>query len=187
MIDDVIAVHRAAACGQDRREVNVADAERGEIRNLCTGCVEAEVAMQLQPHRRANAGVAAIPTAVQVERPGRAAASAPSRRATASSPTRSSRAPIGLPGAPIQGLRSPAGANRADPRHWPAADRRRWKERSEDHTSELQSLMRTSYAVFCLKKKRFSKKHTLSTQLHSTRYIQCNPCNPRSSNTLATD
>src|SRR3546814_3628905 len=26
-------------------------------------------------------------------------------------------------------------------------------ERSEEHTSELQSLMRTSYAVFCLKKK----------------------------------
>src|SRR3546814_20365138 len=29
-------------------------------------------------------------------------------------------------------------------------------ERSEEHTSELQSLMRSSYAVFCLKKK---KKH----------------------------
>src|SRR3546814_6910921 len=29
----------------------------------------------------------------------------------------------------------------------------RWKgQRSEEHTSELQSLMRTSYAVFCLKK-----------------------------------
>src|SRR3546814_8379903 len=27
------------------------------------------------------------------------------------------------------------------------------QERSEEHTSELQSLMRTSYAVFCLKKK----------------------------------
>src|SRR3546814_7506824 len=27
-------------------------------------------------------------------------------------------------------------------------------DRSEEHTSELQSLMRTSYAVFCLKKKR---------------------------------
>src|SRR3546814_8650810 len=27
------------------------------------------------------------------------------------------------------------------------------EERSEEHTSELQSLMRTSYAVFCLKKK----------------------------------
>src|SRR3546814_4660620 len=28
------------------------------------------------------------------------------------------------------------------------------KERSEEHTSELQSLMRISYAVFCLKKKK---------------------------------
>src|SRR3546814_3871109 len=28
--------------------------------------------------------------------------------------------------------------------------------RSEEHTSELQSLMRTSYAVFCLKKKKCS-------------------------------
>src|SRR3546814_6140987 len=30
-------------------------------------------------------------------------------------------------------------------------------ERSEEHTSELQSLMRTSYAVFCLKKKKHYK------------------------------
>src|SRR3546814_2330871 len=30
-------------------------------------------------------------------------------------------------------------------------------ERSEEHTSELQSLMRISYAVFCLKKKKTSK------------------------------
>src|SRR3546814_8631203 len=29
-----------------------------------------------------------------------------------------------------------------------------WEERSEEHTSELQSLMRISYAVFCLKKKK---------------------------------
>src|SRR3546814_8662658 len=40
------------------------------------------------------------------------------------------------------------------------ADRRRRatgvvdRERSEEHTSELQSLMRISYAVFCLKKKK---------------------------------
>src|SRR3546814_4257699 len=34
-----------------------------------------------------------------------------------------------------------------------ASDRRRDEERSEEHTSELQSLMRLSYAVFCLKKK----------------------------------
>src|SRR3546814_10566301 len=31
---------------------------------------------------------------------------------------------------------------------------RRFGRRSEEHTSELQSLMRTSYAVFCLKKKK---------------------------------
>src|SRR3546814_5203550 len=39
--------------------------------------------------------------------------------------------------------------------------------RSEEHTSELQSLMRISYAVFCLKKK--TKKHnTKSTMKHNT-------------------
>src|SRR3546814_8480700 len=34
--------------------------------------------------------------------------------------------------------------------------RRHLQSRSEEHTSELQSLMRTSYAVFCLKKKKTS-------------------------------
>src|SRR3546814_8292588 len=32
-----------------------------------------------------------------------------------------------------------------------------WCARSEEHTSELQSLMRISYAVFCLKKKKIEK------------------------------
>src|SRR3546814_5814548 len=32
-------------------------------------------------------------------------------------------------------------------------------ERSEEHTSELQSLMRISYAVFCLKKKTTTQQH----------------------------
>src|SRR3546814_6642394 len=40
----------------------------------------------------------------------------------------------------------------------------RCRKRSEEHTSELQSLMRISYAVFCLKKK---TKHTQLTQLNS--------------------
>src|SRR3546814_2257641 len=35
--------------------------------------------------------------------------------------------------------------------------------RSEEHTSELQSLMRISYAVFCLKKKKPQKLHHLPT------------------------
>src|SRR3546814_1160651 len=34
------------------------------------------------------------------------------------------------------------------------------RRRSEEHTSELQSLMRISYAVFCLKKKRNVTQHT---------------------------
>src|SRR3546814_7027380 len=31
--------------------------------------------------------------------------------------------------------------------------------RSEEHTSELQSLMRNSYAVFCLQKKKYNTQH----------------------------
>src|SRR3546814_9969046 len=34
------------------------------------------------------------------------------------------------------------------------------RSRSEEHTSELQSLMRISYAVFCLKKKKHTKHIT---------------------------
>src|SRR3546814_9253887 len=41
------------------------------------------------------------------------------------------------------------------------------EERSEEHTSELQSLMRISYAVFCLKKK---KKYT---KRNSTQQNEC--------------
>src|SRR3546814_10817454 len=42
--------------------------------------------------------------------------------------------------------------------------------RSEEHTSELQSLMRISYAVFCLKKKKIATNHTpqKSTEQHPT-------------------
>src|SRR3546814_1429050 len=47
--------------------------------------------------------------------------------------------------------------------------------RSEEHTSELQSLMRISYAVFCLKK----QKHS---QLTNQRYLQNNSHNTRDNN-----
>src|SRR3546814_5555750 len=40
-------------------------------------------------------------------------------------------------------------------------------ERSEEHTSELQSLMRISYAVFCLKKKKINASIKLSHQLQT--------------------
>src|SRR3546814_3571794 len=42
--------------------------------------------------------------------------------------------------------------------------------RSEEHTSELQSLMRISYAVFCLKKK--NKRYQHHTTINLTRRIQ---------------
>src|SRR3546814_1289530 len=47
----------------------------------------------------------------------------------------------------------------------------RWRVRSEEHTSELQSLMRISYAVFCLKKKTERRPNhatnTKQTRAHS--------------------
>src|SRR3546814_1235639 len=38
-----------------------------------------------------------------------------------------------------------------------------WLDRSEEHTSELQSLMRISYAVFCLKKKKTKPQEEYTT------------------------
>src|SRR3546814_5797452 len=43
---------------------------------------------------------------------------------------------------------------------WPPAFFLPVQERSEEHTSELQSLMRISYAVFCLKKKMTQTKYS---------------------------
>src|SRR3546814_6287860 len=48
------------------------------------------------------------------------------------------------------------------------------RRRSEEHTSELQSLMRISYAVFCLKKK---KKEQDRTCKHQDETLTCNPNN----------
>src|SRR3546814_3406698 len=47
----------------------------------------------------------------------------------------------------------------------------RYRSRSEEHTSELQSLMRISYAVFCLKKKKAT--HTIYT-IHSRYKVASN-------------
>src|SRR3546814_8394843 len=55
------------------------------------------------------------------------------------------RAGGGLSGKPPRRDRDGGGSHRAPPGGEP--------RRSEEHTSELQSLMRTSYAVFCLNKK----------------------------------
>src|SRR3546814_4372373 len=63
-----------------------------------------------------------------------------------------------------QGLLAPA-------RRIVARGPRRALVRSEEHTSELQSLMRTSYAVFCLKKKN-NLKYTSTSQYTACTYVQ---------------
>src|SRR3546814_7346562 len=63
-------------------------------------------------------------------------------------------------GARLSAQRRHAGGLETRP-SWP---RSRYAGRSEEHTSELQSLMRISYAVFCLKKtKKNTKKATNNT------------------------
>src|SRR3546814_8107780 len=52
-----------------------------------------------------------------------------------------------------------ADADRVRPRALPLCRQRILADRSEEHTSELQSLMRISYAVFCLKKKNTTNTH----------------------------
>src|SRR3546814_1710988 len=49
------------------------------------------------------------------------------------------------------------------------------RRRSEEHTSELQSLMRTSYAVFCLKKKNINE----TTSTHTNTKSESRWQNPR--------
>src|SRR3546814_7561028 len=93
------------------------------------------------------------------------------------SPIRSGGWPHSCRRCPRPPLRSPRGsscpmpsASGSPPRRRRSTRRpaRRWP-RSEEHTSELQSLMRSSYAVFCLKKKQTKKqyKHEYATHKHT--------------------
>src|SRR3546814_2679708 len=85
-------------------------------------------------------------------------------------PPRSTRTDTLFPYTTLFRSHTPTNASRRR-RSWPSGRRRApWRAhprgglaaglrtRSEEHTSELQSLMRSSYAVFCLKKK-ITKKH----------------------------
>src|SRR3546814_5266554 len=45
-----------------------------------------------------------------------------------------------------------------------------YSTRSEEHTSELQSLMRMSYAVFCLKKKKNNKTKKITKHIYLYKY-----------------
>src|SRR3546814_8931902 len=63
-----------------------------------------------------------------------------------------------------------AAAPAASAPRWRMQSMRRWRRpaRSEEHTSELQSLMRISYAVFCLKKKKKTKNQSKYINYHKT-------------------
>src|SRR3546814_8074066 len=70
-------------------------------------------------------------------------------------------------GFPIRNDAPPTGIRHRRPKRHAERDRSAWrctKGRSEEHTSELQSLMRISYAVFCLKKK--------TKTIHNTRQLE---------------
>src|SRR3546814_8599803 len=60
-------------------------------------------------------------------------------------------------------MRTMSAAGAAAPSRQDAANRMAMPGRSEEHTSELQSLMRISYAVFCLKKNRTKPRPSYST------------------------
>src|SRR3546814_5246615 len=78
-------------------------------------------------------------------------------RGTEAGPRRSScaaAAPRTARRAGRRGRRSPAPTSSGSP-----------ASRSEEHTSELQSLMRISYAVFCLKKKKNYEQKPLSSKI----------------------
>src|SRR3546814_7848713 len=87
-----------------------------------------------------------------------------STRMTHSFPTRRS-SDLGLPSAPMyqRWTFSPG---------WPVSQSRRAARRSEEHTSELQSLMRISYAVFCLKKKKNNKYKQSKQETNDKKIIQ---------------
>src|SRR3546814_2614169 len=102
-------------------------------------------------------------------------------------------------------LDAPSGDVRAERMHWlriasglhpgPPSRTRYWNQRryrrpavarrSEEHTSELQSLMRISYAVFCLKKKKKPTAQKSSIIIHTKKTIKkmkqniCNYINKR--------
>src|SRR3546814_10105538 len=90
-------------------------------------------------------------------------------------PPRSTRTDTLLPYTTL--FRSPGAASRTVeraslPRPWRvrgAAGTSSRGTRSEEHTSELQSLMRISYAVFCLKKKRYYRRQ-LTTSSYQRQY-----------------
>src|SRR3546814_8051879 len=70
----------------------------------------------------------------------------------------------------VAGDQRPGGRRRRrrdDPGALRADQARDGLRRSEEHTSELQSLMRTSYAVYCLRNKIYQKNHVHANTQHA--------------------
>src|SRR3546814_3879611 len=80
-------------------------------------------------------------------------------------PAGGAAAPAAMPAGNVMGAAAPAAAKAADPMAammkgmMVPSPGTKMGARSEEHTSELQSLMRTSYAVFCLKKTKIITAH----------------------------
>src|SRR3546814_8178450 len=67
-------------------------------------------------------------------------------------------------GCPAFFARTVRGVRNGSSPEWMAKQLKAIGQRSEEHTSELQSLMRISYAVFCLKKKKKKQQCTNDTR-----------------------
>src|SRR3546814_7313498 len=63
-----------------------------------------------------------------------------------------------------------AGFTRGEEKVWAECAAAELIDRSEEHTSELQSLMRISYAVFCLKKKHIQENYNELCSNNNTKY-----------------
>src|SRR3546814_1042013 len=85
-------------------------------------------------------------------------------------PSERRRAAAGAAPEPRHDRRSArSGDSLSRPRNYPDLPTLAAFARSEEHTSELQSLMRISYAVFCLKKKKNSQTNKHHAHVHVTK------------------
>src|SRR3546814_8138838 len=98
---------------------------------------------------------------LRLARPWRYAGRAPRQHRRADPPRSRASRSAGVPAASRRGGSDPSRHIGSASACGGSASR---SSRSEEHTSELQSLMRNSYAVFCLK----TKKHTLHIYNHCT-------------------
>src|SRR3546814_4084179 len=116
------------------------------IADFCIARSRGMLRLMLEEHR---------PPASKQKREAEASLSSPIERLTWISPCRPSGTPARTPDRGLRPCRLPHGCRARYARGAGHDHGRHGRDRSEEHTSELQSLMRISYAVFCLKKKNY--------------------------------